>query len=458
MEHHAQISGNQNIVIQGVSESTITVNVNGEVQYIRNQLEELKTLMQNAHISFFRSGDKLYHIADLDEDNFPIATSKRLFNSTLVKGLLELIQDKPNIQEWLSGLPAETRGNWDIEPTHLGQAQSYLLENYIWVLAWELRRLFAVGSEAKTPELKIEEYMQICFSCYRNAMQVANYLLISTLWDLKKKQQELQTNIPEIQGFFGVAKLTSTQLRRLFSALIQLFHRNNIQLPLLELEVGKEAFIDPASAFNKAGEKLEHLMAMQGVPYRLGHCHTAEYNLVQVLKPFSFFTSHKLVTIKRVEYEALRHSTPRYIKDFNVLEKKEVSKNLQGFLKKDNNPTYSYALFFQSNQLAINLFPFVLDYNALINEPDFEIYLYQNRIGNTGLSYYTINQAAEKMLSFTNLSPTFIEVKSGEQKREIEKNIRVDLAIRQFEDAMNTLLGTDISFTKAPGMDQFDNI
>lgn len=458
MQNHSHISGNQNIVIQGVNDSTITVHVNGDVQEIRNQLEDLKILMQNIHIATFQVGEKLYHLDDINEENFPIATSKRVFNGTLVKHLLDIIQENDSVKDWLKGLSPEIRNTWEIEPTHLQKAQSFVVDHFLWVLAWELRRLFAVGLSPQRPDDKIEEYIRICFSCYRKALQVANYLLISTLWDIKKKHPEIKTDIPELQAFFGTTRLTPRDLRQLLIALLRLFNEQGLQIPLKELQAEKTmVFTGPASTFNQAAEKLEQLMDMNGTPYRLGHCHTAEYNLAAVLKAFPFFTTHQLVTIKRVEYEAARHSTPRFIKDFSVLERKRESKD-QHSMKIDHNPTFSYALFFRNNQLTINLFPFLLDYNVLINELDFQVFLYENRESLFGLYYYSVNESDYKTLSFSEIDPTLIEIKSGEQKREVEKNIRIDLAIRQFEDAMNTLLGTGVRFKKAPSTDSFDNI
>ena len=47
MENSANIEGNQNIVIQGVTDSTITLNVNGETQEINNKLDSLKVLLMD---------------------------------------------------------------------------------------------------------------------------------------------------------------------------------------------------------------------------------------------------------------------------------------------------------------------------------------------------------------------------------------------------------------------------
>ena len=51
-----------------------------------------------------------------------------------------------------------------------------------------------------------------------------------------------------------------------------------------------------------------------------------------------------------------------------------------------------------------------------------------------------------------------MEVKSEEQKNEMQRNIRLDLVVKQFEDAMNTILGTTFSF-KPKGNDLYaDNL
>jgi tetratricopeptide (TPR) repeat protein len=68
--NNSHISGAQNIVIQGVSDSTITVSVNGETQEIRKDIAELKALLAKNQTTSFQSGEKIYNIGEINEANF----------------------------------------------------------------------------------------------------------------------------------------------------------------------------------------------------------------------------------------------------------------------------------------------------------------------------------------------------------------------------------------------------
>ncbi|MDZ4705042.1 MAG: hypothetical protein SH848_14000, partial [Saprospiraceae bacterium] len=62
MPNETNLQGSHNIVIQGVSDSTITLNVNGEVREIHNQLADLKALLQNLKAPTVQYADKIYNI------------------------------------------------------------------------------------------------------------------------------------------------------------------------------------------------------------------------------------------------------------------------------------------------------------------------------------------------------------------------------------------------------------
>ena len=82
-----------------------------------------------------------------------------------------------------------------------------------------------------------------------------------------------------------------------------------------------------------------------------------------------------------------------------------------------------------------------------MNELDFQIFFYECNESESGLRYFSIQSENEEIISYTATPPTeSMEVTSEEQKNEVQRNIRLDLVIRQFEDAMNTILGTTFSF------------
>jgi hypothetical protein len=445
---------NPSIIIQSAAEGTLTLSVNGEVQEIRNELAALRELLESRQAQTVQYADKIYNIAHIDEANFGAVTQRIVFNGILVKRLIETLGYKAEVQDFLRTLPPEAAQNWEETPEFLRDAQAVVGQNFVWVLAWELRRLFAIGGDKrKRQEEKVDAYIHHCFSTARMALQLANFLLIAELWDLKKQGEALKLNTAQLAPFFGTRPLTLSEHFQLLSNLVQMFAHNGRALPVA-LMPAPEGDAPIAHAVSQ----LEALAGL-GARYGLGHCHTAEACLADLLIALPFFNTHHLVTIKRVEYEGIRNKPPRYIKDFTILEKKEA-REWQRILKFDNTPTQSYALLMRSPERAFNLFPFLLDYHALINEQVFQIQLYECREGWRGLRYYNVEQEKEQPIYFCDAKEEMKEVKTEEEKKALERDVRCDLTLQQLEDAMNTLLGTSHRFVAAAARaeDHFGNI
>ena len=441
---------NESILIQDVSDGNMTLNVNGEVMTIHKELSELKELLKIQHVSNITYENKVYNIEHINEANFGVVTSYKVFNGVLTKELILLLKEQEKPASFLNNLPTEDKDNWEAKRQPLKDAQGILEDSFVWVLGWELRRLFSIGNDReKSMETKIDEYINHCFSTYRISLQLIIYLFISKLWDEKNKNPKIDTDKNPLIDFFNANRvLKLTEMRNLLQVLLEIFRVNQLGYPIDGGDLGDvNELMQPGSKFNVACTELERLEAMDPgrETYGLGHCHTAEISLTTILSRFSFFTNYQLVTLKKIEYEEARNAAARYIKDLNILDKKEA-KNLLRILKYDNTPALTYSVFFRNENRAVNLFPFLIDYNALTNETDFQLFFYQCKEGESGLRYFSIKSENEEIINYMATSTESIEIKSDEQKNELQKNIRLDLVTKQFEEAMNTLLGTSIHF------------
>ena len=428
----------------------MTLVVNGAEQQINYQLSDLQKLMEHQNVTNITYENKVYNIGHINEANFGVVTSNKVFNGILTKELILLFKDNKKVDSFLSCLPPEDKDDWEGKRQRLKEAQGILEESFVWAIGWQIRRLFSIGNDKdKKMETKIDEYINHCFSTYRIALQLINYLFVSKLWDEKNKNRSIDTEKALLKNFFCSNRpLKLVELRKLFQSLLEIYRDNQIAYPVEDQHIGDiNEFLQPESKFNLACSELEKLddMDMGNEAYGLGHCHTAEISLTAILKRFYFFSSYQLVTLKRIEYESARNSPARYIKEMNILEKKE-DKSLLRFLKYDNAPAQTYSVFFRNKNKSVNLFPFLLDYNALTNELDSQVFLYECMNEESGLRYFSLQSEDEAIINYNATSTESMEVKSEDQKNEVQRNIRLDLVVKQFEDAMNTLLGTTFKF------------
>jgi hypothetical protein len=444
------MENNDNVQIKEINNSMMTLVVNGAEQKINYQLSDLQKLMERQNVTNITYENKVYNIGHINEANFGVVTSNKVFNGILTKELIVLFKDNKKIESFLSCLPSEDKDDWEGKRQQLKEAQGILEESFVWAIGWQLRRLFSIGNDKdKKMETKIDEYISHCFSTYRIALQLINYLFVSKLWDEKNKNGNIDTGIAPLKNFFCSNRpLKLVELRTLFQALLEIYRDNQLSYPVEDQHIGDiNEFLQPESKFNSACSELEKLedMDMGNEAYGLGHCHTAEISLTAILTRFHFFSCYQLVTLKRIEYESARNSPARYIKDMNILERKE-DKNLLRYLKYDNTPAQTYSVFFRNKNKSVNLFPFLLDYNALTNEFDSQVFLYECMNEDNGLRYFSLQSEDEAVINYNATSTESMEVKSEDQKNEVQRNIRLDLVVKQFEDAMNTLLGTTFRF------------
>ncbi len=381
----------------------------------------------------------------------------RTINEHLTKQLISVVQDQDKPKRFLESIPSEDLEAWETKPDHLKKAQGILEDSFIWVIGSELRRLFAIGHYKKeiTIETKIEEYIDTCFKTYRISLQLLNYLFISKLWDTKRNRPDIDTNKELIRTFFiAKRKLKLVELRNLFLLLIQIFEENDIEYPIDKASLGDlEEFLNLKSEFNQASAQLERLESIDDPSqiYVPSNLVSSENSLAVILSILKFFTRCKLMTIKKIEYEESRYSKIRYIKDITVLGKEDNEDNTN-FLKIDEKPEKTYSVMFiqpfingeKIEYKKVNMFPFLLDFNALINEESFDLIYYEFWDGESGLDYFSIKSEEDRIIHYKKIEDSILNGTIARKDRKNRmKKIRLNLVTKQFEVAMNTIITGD---------------
>lgn len=391
--------------------------------------------------------------------------SIKVFNDELTKRLIEELKGDVKTKKFLDSIHENDRANWEVHPDHLKRAQGILEDSFIWVIGSELRRLFAIGyyKNEISIETKIEEYMDTCFKTYRTSLQLINYIFFSKLWDAKREQPEIiKTDRELIRAFFcSNRKLKLEELHNLLLQLIEIFEEYSIDYPLSKESLGDlKIFSDHQSAFNQACFELENLNNLDttSVVFDMEHLISAEKALATVLTTFKFFTNCQLMTIKKIEYEESRYSKIRYLKDITILGKEDNDESSH-ILKIDEKPAKTYSVMFiqvynnkgKQEIKKVNLFPFLLDFNALINEESFDLYFYEYWDGESGINYFSLKSEEDKVIHFKELEQKQVTGAIAKKDRKNRmKKIRLNLVTKQFEAAMNTMLDTELKVVTMP--------
>ena len=408
--------------------------------------EELNSNNDTSKGPAIQSAEKIYNIGNIENANFGFVPGKKAFNVLLTKQLINQIQEyHPKIKDFLKGIPEDFKDNWESEKTYLNQAKGLVEENFVWIVGWQLRRLFAIGNKTASPE-QTDDYLEQCLMTFKLTMQLITFSLVAHLWDeLNGREVNPGSDLKAVSILFeSKIELRPDQYLEAFKSLLVLYKINSITLPFKEMR-DVEVFNNEEGVFMKAcGGLFEIREVYNQSKQNPEHCFQAEEHLTVFLTSFRFLANYQLISMKKIEYDWQRNSEPRYLRQFNILGKNIKQTGPQQLLKYGTEPLNTYSLFLRNNITKINLFPFILDYNALTNEEGSKICLFNYRFENSGLNYFFIDDESKQTIEFTGV------MKAAEKdqivKDEQHQNLKFDIVLSQFIDAQNAILGTSDSF------------
>lgn len=399
--------------------------------------------------------DKIINVEHIENANFGFVPGSKPFNHVLTKNLMKACRAfDPGIDSFLNDLPEDSKDNWETEKVFLNKAKGLLEGAYVWIIGWQLRRLFAIGNRPQTAEL-VSDYLTQIFKTFRLTLQLVDYALVTTLWDaIKQNDLNLNKDAGDIALLFqSNIALRSEEYLKIFQQLMELYQSHGLSFPFGEL--ADSPVLKNNDGFSESCKNMIQLIEETGeINITPDHCYRAESLLSDFLSSFSFLADYQLVSMIKIEYEWQRNREPRYIRDFNILGK---NRNPSKLLKYGSEPFNSYAVFLRSNKARIDLFPFALDLNALTAEEGSRICFFEHRIKNTGLSYFVLDDEAEHKIDYRGIrkgTEDDIILKENQQL-----DLRLDTVILQFLDAQNTVLGTKEKFTPvSEEPSAFDNL
>lgn len=448
MGNNTDILGNQNIVIQGTTESTITINVNGEVQQIHNELATLKALLEKNQTQSFQTAQNIYNIGQITEANFGFVTGKKAFNELLTKALINALKTYSVPAARFLERATETKQDWETQAIYSDRAKDIIAYSFVGILGIQLRKLMAIGKEDLS-ETKQRKYIDNCLVTAKRTLQLLCFTLISEVWNRKKeKPYEFTKEQNEALRLFfeDGLEMDIDGYLRLLNHLFGIYNNHKLNFPLSELTDFEEN-LKAESAFVKACSGLQTInVKLDRALFSMLDCFEAETQLTTVLVNLIFLANYKMVSIKNIGYDEMRNSPPRYLHYYAALgmdSKFNINSERVNYAD-DPISTDAILLYKGRYQESVNLFPFIIDYNALTFEGGTKICFYSCRdIQDGSLNYCFLEDNGIENIVFSNtLKPDTVinELMMDKEKRKL---LKLDTVFKQFQEAKKIILGND---------------
>jgi len=443
--------GKPNIILQKVTDDSLVLSLNGQVQEIGNQLTELKELLEKQQIQNIQYGDKIYNIEHINQANFDVVVGKKAFNEHLTKTLIEVIQ--PNslpAQRFLE--QAAKIANWESQVRISNKAKEIIAYSFVGVIGIQLSKLMAIGKEDFS-EAKQRKYIQKCLFIGKKCLDLVSYAMLSKLWDARNQSDlvfaEGQTAV--LEKFFDNSFEQSFMERfELIQVLCQLFSQQELAFPLPEIA-------DIVPYLENDGKLHEICLAFKKLnvtldkaQYNLLDCHTAERQLATFFKYFHFLANYKMASIKSIAYDQMRNASPHYLhhySDLGVDSKANIDAEkiayTQDVVHTDDVLLYQGQVY----KKYPNLFPFVIDYNALTFEHGSKICFYHAaNIYDNSLEYLFLEDSSVVNIEYKGILKNEADLPELLMNDANRKVLKLDNVYNVFLQARNTILGLPLDF------------
>jgi hypothetical protein len=453
MTNKTNIEGNQNIVIQDVTDSTITLNVNGEVREIHNQLAELKALLLEHKAQKVQYAEKIYNIEHINEANFGFVTGKKAFNEALTKQLIEAIQPHSlPAQKFLEKVAAIP--NWENQLRISDKAKEIIAYSFVGVIGIQLSKLMAIGKEDFS-EAKQRKYIEKCLHIAKRSLDLVCFALISKWWD---EQKLLPRHISEAQKkvltrcFDDAFEPSIEEQFLLLQVLHEIFSKaeNALAFPFPDW-LDAAGCLHEGSTFHQTCQHLQSLQEkLDKAQYDLLDCFEAENQLAAFFKTFHFLVNYRMASIKHIGYRQSRNAIPHYLHRYAALgidSKANVDAEKINYTPRTVH-TDAVLLYRGDNyQDNINLFPFVIDFNALTFEHGSKICFYRSQeITDGSLEYLFLEDNSTLNLESKGILKADTDYNELMLSNDNRKILNLDSVVEQFREARRCLLGDALNF------------
>lgn len=405
----------------------------------KNTLVNSQVTGQNVHI-----GDIVYQTAAPAAAPAP----KREYNRTLTRALVEAMRSYNDKAEKLC-----QDFTWLDHAENRRKVQQFVFQNFVGEIGKQLRKLVNIGDdELMAPTQKQRHYVDKCLDIARRSFELLNYTLLSVWWDAVKTAP--QSPVPAEQEILSNFFNSELEQRlhaqfRLLQTLCSLFRRHDTDFPFGNALERLLPQLTEGSELQSACARLEQ--AVQAADTA-----DSETQLAGIMRHFAFLTQYRMVSLKKISYRQLRNGHPEYLHRYvalgiDVKYSEDAEKGRWVTLGEQTPAVLLYRG--DDYQNGINLFPFVVDYNALTFEQGAKICFYSARdLGNhtDALEYRFLGDNSIVRIEKQGVQTPQAKLDELMMNPELLKALNLDCVVDGFHEARNAMSGRPDDF--------FDNL
>ncbi|MEO6230888.1 MAG: hypothetical protein ABJB11_24630 [Ferruginibacter sp.] len=422
---------------------SVYTNIDNLINQFRNQLDKVLPQLTGTKQSINTS-----NIFGSDATSAPV---KNTFNEKLTRSLIEAMATNiPRVKKFLDNAN-RMAADWETQERFSDPAKELIAINYVGVLGIQLRKLIAIGKEELSAN-KQKKYLENCQLTAKRALQLLCFALLSKLWDVKKDNDFMLS--PEqtdtCNNFFeDEFEWEINGFRDLLKTLLDVFTTNNLALPITGLK-GFEEQLQTGSSFAESLEKLQlagHFSDKSTLT--LEDCSDAENQLTTVLTTLNFLAGYKMMSIKSIGYSEMRNTQPHYLYNYTDLvgiDNKSNKTQEQEKLRFEEVPinTDAVILYKESYRENLNLFPFIIDMNALSVTGGQKICFYAAKANaDDSLNYSFIEDNSQVNIKNTNTVKPGIDINELLLDPSKLKDMRYDTVFNLFREAKKAITGIE---------------
>ncbi|MFN0200945.1 MAG: hypothetical protein ACKVTZ_05465 [Bacteroidia bacterium] len=286
------ITGNENIVIQNVTGSSITVNVNGQIETIERKLEAILAYFAQFAAQNMQVANKIYNIGTITNANFDFVLEQLNYQKQFPAHLAQNLSQNAQLG-WVTSL----KQSLSKQKVAVGSRPMDIFTHYGWLIETFLQKMCTDIGQEKS--LRAFSFMT---ECYHASLRYLCYIQIAQLL-----HQATSLNNKQIQDFLNLSPESQLNFDYLNLLILSTSLLSQAQEFVPEIRTFTENFSDTQSDVfevalfldNYRDELLQNkLLSHENLAQLLEEYRTA---LVYWLREMAFVAKYRLVSIKDIQ-------------------------------------------------------------------------------------------------------------------------------------------------------------